>query len=204
MHILPILNYDCMHAHILHHQRPYIESGDTVALQSFRKDHWLGCGGVHCGGATCPGVFFSGSDWTNCWGEVFQIYRQSGPGAVKVGDFVGLHYPRQPGHWLGCSSANCGKATCPGNPTTANGFSSSEKWHSCWGEVFRIYAEERNVGDTINTGDLIMLYYPQGKLWVSQGTGSTIRTPCPGTSFPPPSTKFDRCSHEGFKIVKKN
>ena len=37
----------------------------------------------------------TGSDWTNCWGEVFRIYRMSGPGNVRVGDVVGIYYPRE-------------------------------------------------------------------------------------------------------------
>ena len=134
---------------------------------------------------------------------MFQIYRAAGPGAVQVGDLVGLHYPHQPGHWLGCAGNQCGKATCPGSPTTAYGFSSDERWFTCYGEVFRIYAKEKNVGDTINAGDLIMLYYLNGVLWVSQGTGSTIKASCPGTSRPPPFTKFDRCPYEGFTIMKQ-
>ena len=179
-----------------------IESGDTVALQSFRKSHWFSCFGAHCHSATCPGVIISGSDWTNCFGEVFQIYRAAGPGAVQVGDLVGLHYPRQPGHWLGCPGNQCDKRTCPGSPTTAHGFSSDEKWYICCGEVFKIYAEEKNVGDTINTGDSIMMYFLSGALWVSQGTGNTMKASCPGTSRPPPLTKYDRCPQEGFTIMK--
>ena len=69
--------------------------------------------------------------------------------------------------------------------------------------MFRIYAKEKNVGDTINAGDLIMLYYLNGVLWVSQGTGSTIKASCPGTSRPPPFTKYDRCPYEGFTIMKQ-
>ena len=179
--------------------------GDTVALQSFRRDHWLGCSLPNCGGAACPGVFMTGSDWTHCWGEVFRIYRASGPGQVRVGDLVGLYHPYTNGHWFGCSLRECGKTTCPGQPTIAHGFAQQEKWYRCWGEVFKIYANSKSNGDIINLyDDDIMLYYLQDSSWVSQGYEGTLKSRCPGSSRPPSSSKYDRCSHEVFKIWKQH
>ena len=177
--------------------------GDTVALQSFRRDHWLGCSLGHCTGAPCPGVYMRGSDWTDCWGEVFRIYRASGRGWIRVGDLVGLYYPRESGIWVGCSLSTCRMATCPGQPTAAYGFASQEQWFTCWGEVFKIYANGKNEGSIINSNDDIMLYYLNANVWVSQGYGNTVKSHCPGSSRPPSSSKYDTCSNEVFKIWKR-
>ena len=67
----------------------------------------------------------TGTDWNTCWGEVFEIYRARRPSKVQVGDLVGLHYPRQNGTWLGCAGNKCAKATCPGFPSTSDGFADS-------------------------------------------------------------------------------
>lgn len=176
-----------------------------VALQTFRRDHWFSCWAshTHCHAAICGGTFFSGTDWTNCRGESFQIYRARGSGALQVGDLVGVHYPHTHGTWLGCPGNECDRQTCPGNPTLTHGFSSDEKWHTCGGEVFKIYAYGKNLGSTINNGDLIMLYYLAGGLWVAQGYGNTIKLPCPGTVRPPPRERYDACAWESFIIVKR-
>ena len=60
-------------------------------------------------------------DWKTCYGEVFQIYRRSGPGPVSAGDEVGLYYPDE-SKWLGCSADNCGHSTCPGTPSVCMAF----------------------------------------------------------------------------------
>ena len=145
----------------------------------------------------------TGSDWTTCWGEVFQVYRASGPGQIHVGDLVGLHYPRGSIKWLGCRGVNCTKDTCPGQPTTAHGFASHEHWYRCWGEVFKIYSKNKSDGTIINDGDDIMLYYLHDELWVAQDDGDTQKSPCAGTTRPPPLSKFDICPSETFTIWKK-
>ena len=147
----------------------------------------------------------SGNDWSRCSGEVFEIYRRKGPGVVRSGDKVSLHYPRERGRWLGCAGVHsCGKATCPGQPTMRYGFQNSGKWGPCWGEVYRIFAKGKNVGNRIRPMDDVFLYLINRKLWVSQcSSGHTRLRSCPGTSLPPPSSKFDSCSCETFKIYKK-
>lgn len=149
-------------------------------------------------------MYMTGSEWNSCWGEVFRIYRLGGPGSVRVGDFVGLYYPRQIGTWLGCSGSYCAKATCPGNPTHAFGFASNEKWLQCWGEVFVIYAYGKSTGAVIKPDDQIVLYYLQQNLWLAQGpSGSTRKLPCLGTSRPPSLAKHDVCAWETFRIWKR-
>ena len=144
----------------------------------------------------------TGNDWTFCFGEVFKIYRASGPGQVHVGDLVGLYYLRER-KWLGCRGVNCTKDTCPGQPTTAHGFASEDHWYRCCGEVFRIYATGKSDGTIINDRDDIMLYYLQEQLWVAQDDGDTQKSPCAGTTRPPPLSKFDECLLETFMIWKK-
>ena len=41
------------------------------------------------------------------------------------------------------------KATCPGLPTIAHGFSNNYKWYHCYGEVFKIYARGKRNGAVI-------------------------------------------------------
>ena len=177
-----------------------IRQGDTVAFQTYRRDHWIGCWSNRCAPANCPRVFFAGNDWNGCRGEIFQIYKPR-PGEIRVGDIVGVHYPHEKGRWLGCSHSECGKYNCPGNPTHQNGFADQNRWFRCFGEVFRIYAYGKNINARITSGDLIMLYYVNNGNWVN-GAGTLKKATCPGTA-PPASNKYDVCSHEGFKIVKR-
>ena len=148
----------------------------------------------------------TGDDWNTCHGEIFQIYRARGPGQVRAGDLVGLHYPNIPGKWLGCpgTTKGCEKTSCPGQPTIAHGFATLDNWFRCWGEVFRIYANGKNEGAVIKSGDDIMLYYIQEGNWVAQpDTGNTGKFPCPGTVRPPPLSRVDVCPSETFKIWKR-
>ena len=87
----------------------YPFSGETwehaIALQHlFRKQYWLGCAPAgKCIKATCPHLCMEGNDWSACWGEVFQIDQQRGPGLIRIGNVVGLHYPRQKGTGFQCT-----------------------------------------------------------------------------------------------------
>lgn len=180
-----------------------LSHGDTIAIQTFRRDQWLSCSGLHCGSQGCPGVLFDTDDWRRCWGEVFRIYRAAGPGQIRVGDLVGIYYLNEDGRWLGCAGPYCAKATCPGRPTTENGFASRDHWYRCWGEVFRIYANDKNDTTVINYGDNIMLYYMSGHSWISQGYLGTEKKSCPGSLHPPQHDKFDRCSWEVFLFWKQ-
>ena len=182
-----------------------IDSGDTIGLQTYVRNHWLSCYPPtgNCNRAGCPRMQLSGNDWTRCWGEVFRIYRASGPGQVSVGDLVGVYYPREAGHWLGCSGNTCPKSSCPGQNTTAHGFASEEHWYTCCSEVFKIYASGKANGAAINSGDDIMLYSLDLGRWVAQDAGDATTTTCAGTTRPPPAGKFDECHQETFTIWKR-
>ena len=150
----------------------------------------------------------AGSDWTDCVGEVFQIYRKVGPGFIASGDNIGLYYLiKEEGtgkeQWLGCGHLPCGKYPCPGTPNPATGFEFSRKWTDCGGEIFRIYARGKDNGMTINSDDDVAVVHSSGK-WLCQGYKvETTTSSCFGTSFPPPESKFDDCGKETFRIWKK-
>ena len=181
-----------------------IYSGDTIALQTFVRNYWLGCSETSCGRYRCPVMMMSGNDWTGCASEVFKIYRASGTGAVRVGDLVGIYHPHESGHWLSCSSCNCGKNTCPGTPTTAHGFAAQEHWYTCWQSVFKIYAKGKNNSDIIDVYDDVSIYYLQDSLWVAQGYNhNTVKLPCLGTTRPPALNLYDHCAYETFTIWKR-
>ena len=180
-----------------------INQGDKVAIQSYNRRYWLSCVPNPCQSRyTCPGLIMTSTDWTNCGGEVFQIYRARGPGEVRVGDAVGLYYPIQPGKWLGCNSpsGNCGKYTCPGTPTTTYGFQDGQRWISCGGEVFKIYAAGKADGSIINQHDTIMLYYVGASQWVNLENNVVARGSCPGTTRPPSVSTYKSCWGYGTEI----
>ena len=146
-------------------------------------------------------------DWDNCWGEVFKIYRFLGPGDVRVGDIVGIYYPREDGLWLGCAADDCVKANCPGTPDTQYGMSDDEKWFTCWGEVYKIYAHQKSEGDAIEDRDHVTIYYLQGNDWIGlvNDEPADHRT-CPGTTRedrPPDDAKYNQCWGEVFEIWRK-
>lgn len=164
----------------------------------------MSCALSSCTRNPCPRMHMAGNDWTTCWGEVFKIYRASGPGQVSVGDLVGVYYPNAANNWLGCSANTCQKSSCPGQPTTTHGFASEENWYTCCSEVFKIYASGKASGDAINSGDDIMLYSLDLGRWVAEAGDTSITiTTCAGTTRPPPAEKFDACYRETFKIWKK-
>ena len=181
-----------------------ISNGDTVALQTFVRNYWLSGYLTSWSRQSCPRMQMSGTDWTACWGEVFTIYRASGPGQVCVGDLIGIYYPRSPGYWMGCTGGTCPRSSCPGQPTTAHGFGSEENWYTCCSEVFKVYASGKANGDVISSGDDIMLYNLDLGRWVAQDVSTcTTTTTCAGITRPPPVAKFDECHKETFKIWKR-
>ena len=177
--------------------------GDTVAFQPlYDKNRWLGCPATQCDKRTCPRLFMEDADWNRCWGEVFQIYRRDGPGVLRVGDVVGIFYPREK-NWLSLYRGTGHKSPCPGAPSIAHGFSSAAKWNQCWGEVFQIYAKGKTHGTIINDGDSITLLYIRSGRWVGLvNTNVDLRT-CPGRVRPPPDDRYDVCWGEIFELVKK-
>ena len=166
------------------------------------RNYWASCAGTPCDRRPCPSMQMTGNDWTNCWGEVFRIYRADGPGEIHVGDLVGLYYPRQGGTWIGCAGSTCAKASCPGYPSTTHGFATQDNWYRCWGEVFRIYAKNKGLGATINSDDDVAFFYIQEQLWMALGYNSMVKYPCLGTSRPPPLSNYDGCAYETFQIWK--
>ena len=188
---------------MLHYLCAVLNSGDTIALQTHIRNYWLSCAHGGCLKTLCPHMHFTGSDWSTCLGEVYEIHRANGPGQVRVGDLVGIHYPHLAGNWMGCKGSGCSRTSCPGQPTTTHGFASEEHWFTCCSEVFKIYANEKNDSAVINSGDDIMLYILDESRWVAQGEGLTTISYCAGTIRPPPIEKFDLCHQETFTIWKK-
>ena len=163
----------------------------------------MSCAPNPCRRGTCPRLYMEGTEWNNCWGEVFRIYRFSGPGQVRAGEVIAINYPREAGRWFGCAGTYCGKASCPGTPTFAYGMQTHEKWFQCWGEVFKIYARGKALGAPLYSHDDIMLYYLQQGKWVALvGTYPDKRT-CPGTIRPPPPFRYDICWGENFELWER-
>ena len=133
---------------------------------------------------------------------MFQIYKPISSGRICSGDIVGLHYTLQHGKWLGCLGRQCAKKSCPGYPSSRYGFATRDSWYHCYGEVFRIYAYRKKEGDTINSGDDIMLYFINSRKWVNGEGEIEGNNSCPG-SAPPHQHKFDVCAHEVFTIIKR-
>ena len=177
--------------------------GATVGFQPvYSKRNWLGCPDATCYKKSCPNLIMEGSDWTKCWGEVFRIYRKKGPGVVLAGDLVGIYYPREK-KWLSLSGGLGQKQTCPGNPSSAYGFSSYVKWAQCYGEVFGIFARGRTLGTAITEGDYITLYYVHDKKWVGLVEDYVDLRTCPGEEAPPADDRYDVCWGEIFQLWRK-
>ena len=180
-----------------------VRHGSTVAFQQYTVN-WLGCSttSTSCVNSVCPGMYIRGNDWNRCSRNVFQIFRARGYGDVKVGDLVSLYYKIESGTWFGCNGTTCTKYTCPGTASYEYGFDAPENWYRCYGSVFKIYAHEKQLGDTINDQDDIMLFYLRDLDWIG-ATGSNHHDSCPGTTRPPPHNKYDVCNGEVYKIWKK-
>ena len=181
-----------------------INQGNNVAFHSYHRGRWFSCGPNPCRSThTCPGFAISGSEWRSCWGEVFRFYRAMGRGAVRVGDVVGVYYPKEPGKWLGCPRGNCGKYTCPGRPSNMYGFLNGEKWTLCAGEAFVIYAQGKRVGSIIKERDIIMLHYLIGNQWVDLANTVIARCGGLGTRRPPSARTYKRQSTYSMEVWKQ-
>ena len=178
-----------------------IRHGSKVALQLYIKTDWLGCSRstTSCANRGCLGLNTRGNEWNSCSQNVFQIFRAKSHGDVRVGDLVGLYFTRESGKWFGCSGTLCAKNSCPGAARNEYGFETQEKWYRCYGSVFKIYAHEKQLGDTVNNQDDIMLFYLQGLKWI-RAYSSDHHRPCPGATRPPPPNKYDACGGEVYKI----
>ena len=118
-----------------------------------------------------------GSDWNNCLGEVFQMYRAGGRGIVCSGDYVGLYYPRE-GKWFSVWKGHATKEQCPGKPNIDIGFHREDSWYYCGGEVFVVFAKGRRRGEAIRDQDAIALYYPGEEQMVNFGNDGVSRDKC--------------------------
>ena len=134
-----------------------------------------------------------GSDLTNCRNVLFRVYRMNGPGYVCVGDAVGLYYI-QGRNWFSMAGGTGHRHPCPGTPTSAHGFANQDKWLICFGEVFRIYAKGKSIGQAIRDHDDIFLYYVDANKWVGLvGDNPADHRTCPGAVHPPPDSRYDVC-----------
>ena len=178
--------------------------GSTIALQLMQNDFWFGCSGVRCAGSQCPGVFFEGTDWTHCWGEVFRMYRAAGRGHILNGDFVGLHYIRE-NRWFSMFQSYGRKLTCPGSPSATYGFQNFQKWLMCGSEVFRVYAKGKPYRAPITDQDTISLFFPSGKQHVVFRTNGVVLSRCmlerSGYSQTPSNRAYDECKYMSVEIT---
>ena len=179
---------------------------DYLKLQFLgAKNAWLGCAGTLCGLATCPSVNGNYRHFdTRCYGEDFQIIGEGTHGSsIKSGQQIRLSYLYEHNTWMSCSSGyRCGKATCPGTTAQGSNFNNNR----CYGEIFKIYARGKTIGQTIYNGDVVMLYYPHGCKYVSiQGEnlgGANNLNFCPGIA-PPAYFSYGICSKNAFRIYRK-
>ena len=194
--------YSIYYVLVIFYYTAIITHGSTIALQPlYDKRNWLGCSGTACGKEACPNLYMEGDDWNKCMGQVFEIYHMCGPGEIKVGEAVGIYYPKEK-NWFGCAGANCGKAGCPGKQSAQYGFENLGKWLGCWGEVFEIYARGKNPGEPITAHDDVILYYPRAADYVGLGNQAG-HAGCPGKVQPPPKERYDVCWGEIFEIYLK-
>lgn len=181
-----------------------VSHGDIVAYQHlYSKLYWVSCRYSYCSKHRCPKLYMEGNDWSNCWGEVYKIYRSRGRGYVRVGDVVGIYFPYHR-KWFSMRGGYGHKSICPGRYSYAHGFSHRQKWYQCHGEVYKIYAKGKRVGDVIYRYDDIMLYYVYGNKYVNLSHRSRIDlSSCPGNYRPPPSRKYDDCYGQVCQLWKR-
>lgn len=183
-----------------------IRHGSRVVIQQRSSSrYWIDCGSSKsrsCKLSTCAGLYYEREDYSRCYSLMFQILRHRGRGFMRNGDFVGL-YNLKKKSWFGCATKNCNRFSCPGRPTYKYGFKNSEKWLRCWGEVFRIYARNKKMGELIHDHDQVGIYYLQEHKWVKMLNNNKItKSTCMGRSRPPGNSKFESCYRSTFEIHK--
>jgi hypothetical protein len=178
-----------------------IRSGMKVGLR-YEGIKWLGCWSRHkCGTASCPGLMFT-ADQAHCGGEIFRMYKRRGSGTIRIGDEVGLYYLGSK-TWMSAWDNDGGVSKCPGEPSIDFGMNTVPG--KCRGEVFKVYAEGKSLGTPLNNKDYIMLHYPHGgNQWYSLYGGTSHKATCPGSSYPPPTSKYQKCGGEVFELWKLN
>ena len=163
---------------------------------------WLGCWDRHkCVTASCPGLTFQ-AEKAHCYGEIFRIYKRRGSGTIRIGDEVGLYYIHTK-QWLSAWDNDGGVSSCPGAPSPTLGMN-TYSWR-CGGEIFRVYALGKSVGEALEDKDTIMLNYKyEFNKWFSLWDGTAHKATCPGAAYPPPASKYESCEGEVFEIRKLN
>ena len=181
---------------------------DYLRLQFLgARDAWLGCphSNTICDLRKCPSSYgryrnFDGQ----CYGEEFQIIGEgTSYSSIRVGQRIRIRYIHEHNTWIGCSSESyCAKATCPGTTVQGGSFTNDR----CWGEIFKIYARGKTIGQIIYNGDLVMLFYVRAGRYVSiQGENEADDTSlsfCPGLA-PPTYLSYVICSKNVFRIYRK-
>jgi hypothetical protein len=180
-----------------------IYSGNKVGLRyPYQTVYWLSCyHQVRCERSNCPGVLFS-TGQAHCSGEIFRMYKRRGSGTIRIGDEVGLYYLGSK-TWMSAWDNDGGVSKCPGEPSIDFGMNTVPG--KCKGEVFRVYAVGKSLGEPLNNKDYIMLHYPHGgNQWISLNGGTMRKITCPGSSYPPPESKYQACAAEVFQVWKLN
>ena len=74
----------------------------------------------------------------------------------------------------------------------------------CLGEVFRVYAHGKAVGEPLEDKDTIMLNYKAGgEQWFSLWKGTSHKDDCPGASLPHPQAAMRRVLEKCLKLIWK-
>ena len=172
-----------------------VTSGRFLALQSLADtSRRFSCQKSTCSSSGCGHYLLSYAEWKDCYSEVFKVYRRDGQDVVRVGDYIGLLQYKS-NEWIQCSSRSCQLGTCPGQPSISDGFADSSKWCDCSEYSFRISAYNKTLGQALYPGDVVMVFQPTGKEFLSI-TGHT--STCPGTTFPPLITRYEDCIENNF------
>eukprot|EP00731_Ephydatia_muelleri_P009988 Em0005g574a len=165
---------------------PALQHGSKVSLQvKAYKILWFSCPSGDCTWtqyASNVGMYqFNTDPITN-----FFVYRRNGPGNVVVGDVIALYFPKESGKWFSMLGCKPHLSACPGAPSSADGMSTEESWYMCSGEVFKIYARNKKLGEAIVANDDVKLYYlGEGKMvgiWGTPSCDSAINPPRPPAS----------------------
>ena len=139
-------------------------------------------------------------DFNQCTGEIFQIIAVGNAfGPVKSGQRIRLRLVSLQNSWVSCVHyTQCDLQTCPGTLSEARDF------NKCQGEVFAIHARGKKNGETIHSGDVMMLVF-HGRYITIQGNNEgddTSLDVCPGIA-PPAYLSYGICSNNVFRVYRR-
>jgi len=165
------------------------------------RNGWFSCfDAFACDQRMCPSVINYYQDFSQCEGEAFQIIAEGNVfEPVKSGQRIRLRYEAESNSWVSCiHETKCDRQTCPGTLLEARNF------NSCHGELLVIHARGKKNGETIKSGDVIMLEY-HGRYITIQGDNeeddSSVNF-CPGVT-PPAYLSYGICSKNVFRVYRK-